>query len=123
MEVRIPLDNDFEFERCKKMYDFYKHRVNDDSTFEEVIKNTFFYSFYENDELILCIYFYVIDEKLWVNAYGKRKKHLFNKRCFEASLGWFDCDIWANTKYRDVAWALLRCGFKKSSKNIYVYRQ
>lgn len=123
MKVKIPLDSDFEFERCKKMYEYYLKRVNDDSSFEEVIENTFFYSFYDKENLTLCIYFYVIDGKLWVNGYGIRNKHLFNKKCFETTLGWFDCDIWANTKYKEVAWALLRCGFKKKSENIYVYHQ
>lgn len=123
MKVVIPLDRDFEFERCKKMYEQYAPKVNDDASFEEVIENTFFYSFYDGNELTLCIYFYEIDGKLWVNGYGVRNKHLFNKKCFEDSLTWFNCDIWANTKYRDVAWALLRCGFKKFDEHIYVYRQ
>lgn len=121
MKVRIPSDSDFEFERCKKMYEDYRKRVNDDSTFEEVIENTFFYTFYDNLELTLCVYFYETDGKLWVNAFGIRKKHLFNRYCFETALGWFNCDIWANTRYRDVAWALLRCGFKKQGDNVYVY--
>ena len=123
MKVVIPLDKDFEFERCKKMYVSNNKRVNDDATFEEVIENTFFYSFYDEHELTLCVYFYEIDGKLWVNGYGVRNKHLFNKKCFEKALSWFNCDIWANTKYRDVAWALLRCGFKRFGKNLYLYNQ
>ena len=42
MKVKIPLDKDFECERCKKMYRYYNSRVNDDSTFEEVISQTLF---------------------------------------------------------------------------------
>ncbi len=123
MKVKIPLDKDFEFERCKKMYRYYNARVNDDSTFEEVLSQTFFYAFYDNDEITLCVYFYEKNNKLWVNGYGIRNKHFFNKKCFESALGWFNCDIWANTKYKDVAWALLRCGFKKVKENIYVFKK
>ena len=123
MKVLTPLDNDFEFERCKRMYEYYNSRVQDDASFEEIVQNTFFYSFYDENEITLCIYFYEIDGKLWVNGYGIRNRHLFNKRCFEKALSWFNCDIWANTKYKDVIWALLRCGFIKFDKNIYVYHQ
>lgn len=123
MKVLIPLDSDFEFERCKKMYEFYKKRVNDDASFEEVIRNTFFYSFYDKQKLTLCVYFYEKSGRLWVNGYGVRKNHLFNKKCFMQALSWFNCDIWADTKYKEVAWALLRCGFKKCDENIYCYHQ
>lgn len=123
MKVLTPLDSDFEFERCKKMYEYYNPRVKDDATFEEVIRNTFFYSFYDNQDITLCVYFYEKDDKLWVNGYGIRNKHLFNKKCFKNALGWFNCDIWAETPYKDVVWALLRCGFKKFEDNIYVFCQ
>lgn len=123
MKVLIPQDKNFEFERCKKMYEQYTPRVKDDASFEEVVSNTFFYSFYDEDNITLCVYFYEIDGKLWVNGYGLRNKHLFNKECFKESLTWFNCDVWANTQYKEVAWALLRCGFKKFDKNIYVYHR
>lgn len=123
MKVLIPTDEEFEFERCKKMYEAYSSRVNDDATFEEVVRDTFFYSFYDKDQITLCVYFYEKSDKLWVNGYGIRNKHLFNKKCFEKSLSWFNCDIWADTPYKDVAWALLRCGFKKAKNNIYVFCQ
>lgn len=123
MKVRIPLDNDFEYKRCKKMFEKYNTRVNDDAAFEDIISNTLFYSFYDKTELTLCIYFYGLNGKVWVNGYGIRNKHLFNKVCFTQALSWFNCDIWANTKYKDVAWALLRCGFKKVRENIYVFNQ
>lgn len=123
MKVLIPQDKNFEFERCKKMYEQYTPRVKDDASFEEVVSNTFFYSFYNEDNITLCVYFYEIDGKLWVNGYGLRNKHLFNKKCFKESLTWFNCDVWANTQFKEVAWALLRCGFKKFDKNIYVYHR
>lgn len=123
MKVLIPYDKEFEYKKCKKMYEEYKSRVNDEATFDEVIQKSFFYSFYDKTQLTLCVYFYFSDGKLWVNGFGIRDKHLFNKCCFEESLRWFNCDIWANTEYREVKWALLRCGFKKHDKNIYVFHQ
>lgn len=124
MKVLIPVDKDFEFERCKKMFIENQSRVKDDATFEEVIRDTFFYSFYDCDGITLCVYFYEKDDKLWVNGYGIRKKHLFNKKCFEQALDWFNCDIWAITPYKDVSWALLRCGFRKvKDDNTYVFHR
>ncbi|MBR3889712.1 hypothetical protein IKJ53_04280 [bacterium] len=123
MKVLIPHNKEFEYLRCKKMYEKYQTRVKDESTFDEVLQNTFFYSFYDGNVLTLCVYFYFLDGKLWVNGFGIRNKHIFNKECFVTSLGWFNCDIWAKTKYPEVKWALLRCGFKKYDESIYVFHQ
>lgn len=122
MRVLIPLNKDFDFKKCEKLYLLNQSLLNDESSFHEVIKNTFFYSFYEGKELTLCVYYYEKGGKLWVNGYGIRKKHLYNKNCFIKSLSWFNCDIWAFTPHREVAFALLRCGFKKIKDNVYMYK-
>ena len=47
MHVLIPIDKEFKYLECKKLYEQNKVFVNDDATFDEVINNTLFYSFYE----------------------------------------------------------------------------
>ena len=58
MHVLIPIDKEFKYLECKKLYEQNKVFVNDDATFDEVINNTLFYSFYENEKLSLCVYFF-----------------------------------------------------------------
>ena len=123
MKVLIPPFSSNVYTECKTMYDFYKPIVKDKATFDEVLNNTFFYAFYDKERLSLCVYFYSKKNKLWINGYGIRKNHLFNKDCFLKSLSWFNCDIWAKTSEKPVIWALLGCGFKKYKNNIYVFRQ
>ena len=122
MRVVIPADSGFDYCECKKMYDFYRPILNEESTFDEVIKNTFFYAFYDNNKLSLCVYFFFLNGKLWVNGYGIRKNHLFNKKCFKEALSWFDCDIWAESTQRPAIFGILSCGFKKYKDNLYVYK-
>ena len=95
IRVLIPSDCNFDYIACKKMYEDNIELLSEKSSFDEVLENTFFYSFYDDDKLCLCIYFFVIEDKLWVNAFGIRKKHLFNKECFKIAQNWFNCDIWA----------------------------
>ena len=123
MKVKIPLDAEFDYKECKKMFEEYKPVLNENSTFDEVIQNTFFYSFYDGEKLSLCVYFFDIDGKLWVNGYGIRKNHLFNKQAFKLALSWFNCDIWAFSLQKPAIYGIRQCGFKKFKSNIYVYRQ
>lgn len=123
MHVYIPTDLKFDFNACKKMYNKYSKILNESSCFEDIINNTFFYSFYDDAILTLCVYFFVKDDKLWVNGFGIRKKHLFNKQCFKKTLSWFNCDIWAESVQKAAIFAIKTCGFKKYKNNIYVFRQ
>ena len=122
MHVLIPIDKEIKYLECKKLYEQNKVFVNDDATFDEVINNTLFYSFYENEKLTLCVYFFEKNGKLWVNGFGKRKHHLFNKECFKLALTWFNTDIWAFCPHRPAAFGLLSCGFKKYKKNLYRFK-
>lgn len=123
MRVLIPSDEDFNYKECRKMYEDNQKIINDDASFDEVIKNTFFYSFYDADKLSLCVYFFTDDGKMWVNGYGIRKNHLFNKSAFTLALSWFNCDIWAISDKKPAIYGMLVCGFKKYKDNIYVYTQ
>jgi hypothetical protein len=124
MRVSIPLDCDFDYIECENMYYDYQPYVKDYTPFEDILKTTFFYAIYDKQKLSLCVYFYC-DEygKLWVNGYGIRKNHLFNKRSFKTVLTWFNCDIWAESYQKPAIYGLLSCGFKKYKDGIYVFRQ
>lgn len=122
IDVRIPSDSKFNYDECKCFYEINKFKLKEDSDFLSIIKNTFFYAFYDNNRLSFCAYFFEIDNKLWVNAFGIRKNYIFNKKCFETALSWFDCDVWAKSVEKPAIYGLLSSGFKKFRDNIYVFR-
>lgn len=123
IDVRIPSDNNFKYDECKTLYEKNKLIMNEDAAFEEVISNTFFYTFYDKNKFSLCVYFFEIDGKMWVNAFGIRKNYLFNKQCFKNALDWFNCDIWAKSVEKPAIYGLLNSGFQKYKNNIYVFRK
>lgn len=123
MKVFIPSDREFKYSECKKMFDNHTKIMNEKASFDEVINKTLFYSFYDDNQLTLCVYFFTLDEKLWVNGFGIRKKFLFNKKCFESALSWFNCDIWAETVQKPAIYSLLVCGFKRDKGNLFCYRR
>lgn len=121
MRVSIPPDKDFNYLECKKMFELYKNILNEDASFDEILKNTLFYAFYDGSKLSLCVYFYSDKGKIWVNGYGIRKNHLFNQKCFNLVLSWFDCDIWAKSSQKPAIFGIMSCGFKKFKDDIYLY--
>ena len=121
--VKIPKDKDFNYKECKKMYAQCKKQVNDNQKFRDIVDNTFFYSFFDDDKHIGCIYYYEIDNKLYVNAFAGRHTHLVNIEALKQSLSWFNCDIYAQTPHKTASLCLYRCGFKKISDNLYKYER
>ncbi len=122
IEVRTPQSKNFNYAECKTMYEKNQALINDDATFDEVIQNTRFFAFYDDNVLTLCVYFLPTEDKLWLTGYGIRKKHLFNKKCFTALLRLMPCDVWAESYNKPAIYGLLVAGFKKYKDNIYVYR-
>lgn len=123
MQVFIPTDKDFNYLQCKKLFEDNQNLIEDYEKFDDVIKNTFFYSFLVNGKHIGCIYYYEIDNKLYVNAVAYRGTHLINLECFKKSLTWWNCDIYARTHHKTAIYAILKCGFKKIGKNLYKYER
>ncbi len=122
--VRTPLDDLFNYTECEELYNQCKNEIQDDD-FKDVIKRTFFYSFYEwnTGELIGCIYYFYKGKKLFVNAYASRGHHLLNLECFKKSLEWFKCNIYAEGLHRTSRLCLLKCGFKRIKGNLFIYRR
>ena len=119
IKVFIPTDTGFNYKQCKKMYKKYQRLVGDSQEFRDVVKSTFFYSFFEGEKHIGCIYYYYRDGKLFVNAFANRHTHEINLICLKKTFEWFSCDIYAETRHKTAIFCLYRCGFKKIGKNIY----
>lgn len=123
IQILIPSNRAFNYQECKKLFEDNQDLLEDFYNFDTVIKNTFFYSFCENGKHLGCIYYYEIDDKLFVNAVAYRKTHLTNIECFKKSLTWWNCDVYARTHHKTAIYAILKCGFKKIGKNLYKYRR
>lgn len=119
--VFIPTDSKFNYSECKKLFEDNQHLIEDFSNFDEVINQTFFYSFIVDNQFIGCIYYYEINDKLYVNAVAYRKTHLINMECFKKSLTWWNCDIYARTHHKTAIYTILKCGFKKIKSNLYKF--
>ena len=123
MQVLIPTDKNFNYEQCKKLFEDNQHLIEDYEKFDDVISHTFFYSFLVHGKHIGCIYYYEIDNKLYVNAVAYRKTHLINMECFKKSLSWWNCDVYARTHHKTAIYTILKCGFKKVANNLYKYER
>lgn len=123
MNVLTPLDSDFNYEQCKSLYENNQYLLEDDEIFDNVIKNTFFYSFFIGRKHIGCIYYYEQNNKLYINAVAYRGTHLINIACLKESLTWWNCDIYARTHHKTAIYTILECGFKKIGKNLYKYER
>lgn len=123
IKVLIPNNPDFNYKECKKLYKKYRKQIGDNQEFRDIVKNTFFYSFFDDNKHIGCIYYYMRGDKLFVNAFANRHTHLINIECLKKTFEWFNCDIYAETKHKTAIYCLYKCGFKKVEKNIYKYER
>ena len=60
MEIVIPTSFNFNYEECKKLFYDNQNLLEDFGDFDDIIKQTFFYSFFVNGVHIGCIYYYEI---------------------------------------------------------------
>ena len=121
MEIRIPANENFDFYACKKLYKKYQNLIGDDVSFNQIIKNTFFYSFYQNKKLIGCIYIFEKYKKLYMNGFAIRGFHNFNIKAVKKIFEWFNTNIYAESNKKPAIYLLLKCGFKKISYDLFVY--
>ena len=121
--VRIPFDKDFEYKKCKDLYKKCQRLIGDDEQYDDVVRNTYFYSFYLDNELIGGIYCFNRGDDLYLNGFATRHHHKENIECVKMVLSWFDCDIYAESTRKPAILCLLRTGFKKFKDNIYKYER
>lgn len=123
IEVLIPANSEFKKydNELKSLYQKNQEKICDTNSYEFVRDNTLFYAFLEKGNLIGAIYYFMEDDKLFLNAFSKRKTFLQNQNALSLSLSWFACNIYAEAQNRASAFALLRCGFKRVKENLFKY--
>ena len=123
INVWIPTQKKFQdFKKeCKDLYESVQDKITDDSSFEFIINNTFFYLFEINGGLIGAIYYFIgLDGKCYLNGFAKRKMHSLCIECLKKSLTWFKGRVYAEAQNRASALCLLKCGFKRLKGKLFV---
>lgn len=123
ISTRIPSDESFDYESCRKMYEKYQDLIGDSQDFKDLVKETYFYSFYVKDKLLGCIYCYYKDDKLFLNGFADRHHHKENMECMKLVLSYFSCDIYAESIRKTAIFCLLELGFKKIGQKLYKYER
>ncbi len=120
IRVLIPKDKNFNFKQCKKLYKEHKKLIGDNQKFRDIVENTYFYSFFDDNKHLGCIYYYLKNNKLFVNAFAYRHTHELNLECLKKTFDWFNCDIYAQTTHKTAILCLYKCGFRKVKDNLYI---
>lgn len=125
--VRTPLDELFNYQECREMFEQFHEKIEVDD-FDTVLKSTQFFAFYDwnKAELIGCIYFYKYpnDEKLYITGFTtRRKNHMQNIECLIMALDFYTCDIYAECKEKTAQLCLKEVGFERIKKELYIYRR
>lgn len=123
IKVYIPTDKEFNYKECKQLFKKNKKKLRETFSFKEVIDGTFFYSFFDDDRFLGCIYFYDKLGKRYIASFGTRHHHKENIECLKLSLTWFNSDIYAITYEKTAKLCLLRAGFKKIDDNTFIYER
>lgn len=121
IKVLIPSDADFrKYENpLKTMYEQSQEKICDTNSFEFIRDNTLFYMFLKDNKLIGAIYYFIDDNKLFLNAFAIRKNFEDNVFCLKWSTTWFSCDIYAEAQNRASALCLLKAGFKRIANKLF----
>ena len=125
IRVLIPSQAEFHIYETplRELYEKSQDKICDSNTFEFIRDNTFFYMFLDNDDLIGGIYYFIDNERLYLNGFAFPKKFLLNLECVKMSLNWFCCDIYAEAQNRASALCLLRCGFKRVEEKLFIFKK
>lgn len=125
IRVLIPLDKEFKLyeEELKILYEENQKKICDTNSFDFIRDNTLFYMFLDDNDLIGAIYYFMDDDKLFLNGFAYRKKHVLTCACLSLSLSWFTTNIYAEAQNRASALCLLRCGFERIEGKLFVNRK
>lgn len=121
--VLIPTNSEFEKYKAqiKEAYEKCQEKICDPNSFEFVVHNTLFFSFFLDGAFIGAIYYFKENDKLFLNAFALPKNHLANLECLQLSTTWFKKPIYAEAQNRASALCLLRCGFKRVEGKLFCY--
>lgn len=125
LKVFIPSDAGFQVyeDPLRLLYKKVQDKICDDNSFEFIRDNTFFYMFVYNNKLVGGIYYYIKDDKLYLNGFANRKMFEINIECLRLSTTWFSADIYAEAMNRASALCLLKAGFTRLEHNIFILRK
>ena len=112
MKILTPQDKNFDYKTCKKLYVKISKFMGNECSFDYLVKNTHFYSFYDNDKFAGCIYVVFEEDKLFLNGFSIRKNHQFNIEAVKKISSFYNCDIYSKTKNKTAQFLLKKCGFK-----------
>ena len=121
IEVLIPLNPEFrKYEaQVKELYEKNQEKICDSNPFSFIVRDTLFYIFILDGTLLGAIYYFMEDDKLFLNGFSTPKNHLANLECLKMSTNWFISPIYAEAQNRASALCLLRCGFKRIKDNLF----
>lgn len=124
IKVLIPLNPEFkQYEKeLKILYEQNQDAICDTNSFEFIRDNTLFYMFINDSSLIGAIYYFMDNDRLFLNGFSYRKCHNLTVQCLSISLTWFVSDIYAEAQNRASALCLLKCGFKRVKDKLFVYK-
>lgn len=124
MRIVTSIDSDFNFFECRNLYNINSEYMNNNCSFEDIVYNSHFYSFYEGKKLLGCIYIdKEEDGKLFLNGFSIRKNHKKNIEAINRVVKFYNCAIFAKTKNRTAEFLLKKCGFElfKTDENKIKY--
>lgn len=123
--VLIPSDTEFRKYKTqiKEIYEKCQEKICDTNSFDFVIHNTLFFSFFLDGVFIGAIYYFKENNKLFLNAFALPKNHLANLECLQMSTSWFKKPIYAEAQNRASALCLLRCGFERMKDNLFILQK
>ena len=81
------------------------------------------YLFILDGKILGAVYYFIHNEKLFLNGFARRKSIKQKFLCLLWSTTWFKEDIYAEAQNRASAFCLLRCGFKRVKKNLFVLKK
>ena len=121
LRVLIPTQSEFhKYEApIKLLYEKNQEKIADTNPFEFIRDNTLFYLFLLDEKPIGAIYYFKVDDKLYLNGFAIRKNLEANLACLKWSTTWFNCNIYAEAQNRASAYCLLKTGFKRIKENVF----
>lgn len=124
IEVLIPLNPEFQKydAQVKELYEKNQQKICDPNSYEFVRDNTLFYIFLKDRVFLGAIYYFMDNDKLFLNGFSSPKNHSTNLYCLLISMSWFKKPIFAEAQNRASALCLLRCGFKRINGNLFVFK-
>ncbi len=123
IKVYSSTDERFNYKECEDLYNYWRKELAGTWTFKETINNSLFFSFYDDEKFLGCIFYYIEDCKLFVGVYATRGHLRQNRECFKATLNLFNCAIYAHSVERTAIQGMYALGFEKIKDDLYVYRR